>query len=53
VCVIVIKGDYNCHTDSENVDRGQGWEKKSLSDHKHQYATVKQSTENPSNLIYI
>ena len=52
VCDSVIKGSNNCYTYSEKVERGQGRERKILSDHKYQCATVKQSTDNPSNLMY-
>lgn len=52
VCVSVIKGSNNCYIYSEKVERGQGRERKTFSYHKYQWATVKQSTENPSNLMY-
>ena len=52
VCVSVISDSNNCYAYSEKVERGQGRVRKTLSDHKYQWATVKQSTENPSNLMY-
>jgi hypothetical protein len=52
VCVSVKKGSNDCYTYSEKVERGQDREKKTISDYKYQRATVKLSTENPSNLMY-